>query len=70
MPIYKVFIDGEEMDSDEVFHTEEEAEAYGLECLGNMRVGAEIFHMSNPGDYDFDENYYDNLDFEIIEVDD
>lgn len=67
MSIFKIIFDGEECD--EVFSTEEEAEEYALYASGCARQGAEILHMSNPGDYDYDEDTYDDPDYEIIEID-
>lgn len=64
MPKYKVSFDGEF--EDEIFDTEEEAEEYALYLSSCIKEGAEILHMSNPGDYDADD--YDN-DYEIIEID-
>ena len=66
MSKFKVIFEGEE--EDEVFDTEEEAEEYALYCCSCADTGAEILHMSNPGDYDYDENA--DYDYEIIEVDD
>ncbi len=57
---------GEEY-QDEIFDTEEEAEEHALYLAGAMRYGAEILHMSNPGDYDEDD--YDDS-FQIEEIDD
>lgn len=63
MSKYKVWFNDEEMD--EVFDTEEAAEEYALYLCSCAREGAEILHMSNPGDYDEDD--YDD-DYEIVEV--
>ena len=65
MEKYKVIFNDEEMDA--VFDSEEEAEEYALYLCSCAREGAEILHMSNPGDYDEDD--YDT-DYEIVEVDD
>lgn len=65
MSIWKVLFNDEEQD--EVFSTEEDAEEYALYLSSCAKEGAEILHMSNPGDYDEDD--YDD-DYEIIEVDD
>lgn len=51
---------------DEIFDTEEEAEEYALYLVSCSKEGAEILHMSNPGDYDEDD-YCE--DYEIIEID-
>lgn len=63
MSKHKVWFNDEEMD--EVFDTEEAAEEYALYLCSCAREGAEILHMSNPGDYDEDD--YDE-DYEIVEV--
>ncbi|MBP3569676.1 MAG: hypothetical protein J6K04_10990 [Lachnospiraceae bacterium] len=65
MSKYKVWFNDEEMDA--VFDTEDEAEEYALYLCSCAREGAEILHMSNPGDYDEDD--YDE-DYEIVEVED
>ncbi len=63
---YKVIFDGEEQD--DLFDSEQEAEEHALYLCGCARLGAEILHMSNPGDYDYDEETYEYPDFEIVEV--
>ena len=63
MEKYKVLFNDELQD--EVFDTEEDAEEYALYLCSCAREGAEILHMSNPGDYDADD--YDT-DYGIIEV--
>ena len=63
---WKVIFDGEE--EDEVFETEEDAYEYGVYLSGCARTGAEILHMSNPGDNEYDESDFEEDDFEVIEV--
>lgn len=66
---YKVVIitsDGRE-EQDEVFDTEEDADAFGLQWCSEFAAGGEVLHMSNPGDYP-DEDGGD-CDHEVIEVD-
>lgn len=63
MPKFKVALDGEF--EDEVFDTEEEAEEYALYLSSCAREGAEILHLSNPGDYDEDD-CDDN--YEVVQV--
>jgi hypothetical protein len=68
--MYKVvmnYSDGTSEEDDEIFESESEANDYGLVQLSNMHTGAEVLHMSNPGDYPLEE---DDSDFEVIEVDD
>ena len=36
--------------------------------LSPVKEGAEILHMSNPGDYDYDEETFEESEYEIIEV--
>ena len=67
MEKHKIIFDGEEQD--ETFNTEEDAEEYALYLQSCCREGAEILHMSNPGDYDYDEDDFDYPDYEIIEID-
>ena len=67
MSKYRVEFDGEL--EDEVFDTEEEAEEYALYLCSCTREGAEILHMSNPGDYDYDEDSFEDPEYEIIEED-
>lgn len=63
MPKFKVALDGEF--EDEVFDTEEEAEEYALYLSSCAREGAEILHLSNPGDYDEDDC---DDDYEVVQV--
>ena len=63
MSKYKVVFNEEEQDA--IFETEEEAEEHALYLSSCSKEGAEILHMSNPGDYDEDD--YDD-DYEIIEI--
>lgn len=67
MSIWKVIFDGEEQNDE--FTSEEEANEYALDLLGCAQEGAEILNMSNPGDYDYDEDSYEDPDYEIIEID-
>ncbi len=62
MAKFKVLFDGEY--EDEIFNTEE----YALYMCSCSREGAEILHMSNPGDYDYDEDDYEDPDYEIVEI--
>lgn len=59
--------DGDE--DDEVFDTYEEAEAHALQSIGNYHAGADVLHLSNPGDYPEDDED-DDPEYEIVEVDD
>ena len=66
MEKYKIIFDGEEQD--EIFATEEEAEEYALYLRSCSREGAEILHMSNPGDYEYDDENFDYPEYEIVEI--
>ena len=68
MSKHKIIFDGEEQD--EIFNSEEDAEEYVLYLCSCTREGAKILHMSNPGDYDYDEDEFEDPDYEIIEIDD
>lgn len=68
MEKYKVIFNDEEQD--EVFDTEEAAEEYALYLCSCTRSGNETLHRSNPGDYDYDDDEYEDPDYEIIEIDD
>ncbi len=67
MAKYKIIFDDEEQD--EVFDTEEAAAEYALYLCSCTREGAEILHMSNPGDYDYDKDSFEEPDYEIVEFD-
>ncbi len=65
MTKYKVLFNDEYEDT--VFDTEEEAEEHALYLVSCTIEGAEILHMSNPGDYDADDY---EAEYEIVEVED
>ena len=68
--MYQVIYAGEP--EEELFETEKEARDYGLYLESCASLGADILHMSNPGDYPFtgDELYGDDDEdmFEVVEV--
>lgn len=66
MAKYKIIFDGEE--EEEIFNTYEEAEEQALYLCSCAQQGAEILHMSNPGDYDDDDETGENPEYEIIEI--
>lgn len=68
MPKFKIIFNCDE--EDELFDTEEDAEEYALYLCSCTRTGAEILHWSNPGDYDYAENTFENPEYEIVEIDD
>ncbi|MBQ3488994.1 MAG: hypothetical protein IJA86_00200 [Clostridia bacterium] len=63
---YKIIFDGEELD--DIFDTADEAEEHALYLCSCTREGAEILHMSNPGDYDYDEDDFEDPEYEIVEI--
>ncbi len=65
---YKIIFDNEEQD--EVFDSEEEAEDYALYLISCTKQGAEIMNMSNPGDYEFNEENWEDPTYETIEFED
>jgi len=67
MKKYKIEFDGELQD--EVFDSYEAAEEYALYLVSCTRTGAEILNMSNPGDYPYDEDSFEDPEYEIIEED-
>ena len=54
-------------EEDDEFETREEAESYAQYLEGCAKQGAEILNMSNPGDYEYDENADYSFDYDIIE---
>ncbi len=66
MAKYMIIFDKELQD--EVFDSEEAAEEYAMYLQSCSREGAEILHLSNPGDYDYDEDYDDAPDYEIVQI--
>lgn len=68
MSKYKVIFDGEEQD--ETFDSYEAAEEYALYLVSCSQTGAETLNMSNPGDYPYDEDSYEDPEYEIVEIDD
>lgn len=66
MKKYKVIFDGEEQD--EEFNNYKDADKWGQELQSAERTGAETLHMSNPGDYDYDDETWESSDYEIIEI--
>lgn len=42
----------------------------GREWKHRERSGSETLHWHNPGDYEYDEESFENSDYEIVEEDD
>jgi hypothetical protein len=66
--VVMIYPDGTTHEDDEVFVTEDEARAYGLDQCGAYIVGGEVLHMSNAGDYPLRDDDRE-VDFNVIEVD-
>ncbi len=64
MSKFRVVFEGEPQD--ELYDTYEEAEEAGLYMCGCADLGAETLHLSNPGDYDYDEN--DEYEFKVEKI--
>lgn len=68
------FSDGRKFDSLEeysdegIFNAYNVAEEAALYAIGCMRQGVEILNMSNPGDYDYDEENFESPEYEIVEI--
>jgi hypothetical protein len=62
--VVMVYSDGTRQEDDDLFETESEAEEHGLYLCSCYSEGAEILHLSNPGDYPLD----DEADFQVVEV--
>ena len=65
----EIYEDGFEDEEKELFESEEEARDYMCQIESDCRTGAEVLHMSNPGDYPYDEDDDFSIDYDIIEVD-
>ena len=63
------FPDGETLEDEWVFETEKEAEDYGLQMSSEWQHGAEVLHLSNPGDNPLPEED-EHPEIDVIEVDD
>lgn len=64
--VVMIYSDGSREEDDEICETEAEAQEHGCYLCSCHNQGAETLHLSNPGDYPFDE--VDDVDFEVIEV--
>ena len=66
MTNYKIVFEGDEQD--EVFATYEEAEQYAQYLVSCYHTGGEILEMSNPGDYEYDEENYEDPEYEVVQI--
>ena len=64
------FPDGDDNLDGELFDSYEEAQEAALEAISAWDTGCEILNMSNPGDYPYDEDDVNDVDYDIDEVDD
>lgn len=64
--VVMTYSDGDREELDEVFETESEAEAFGLEQVSNFDAGGEVLHLSNPGDYPAPDEGV-QADYEVVE---
>ena len=64
---YRVIFEGEPMD--ELYDTYEEAEQGAMYDCSCANLGAEILHLSNPGDYEYDGDEDYEYEIEEVEVD-
>lgn len=46
------FADGDTEESEDEYDTWDEAEQGACDWIGNYETGAEVLHLSNPGDYE------------------
>ncbi len=65
MAKYRILMEGELVE--DIFDTYEEADDYALYLCSCAKVGAETLHLSNPGDYEYDEDDFEYPEYEIIE---
>lgn len=59
----------DEFPYNEPFDTEDEAKEAAENYLNDMRTGAEVLNMSNPGDYPAPDDDDFDADLDIIEID-
>ncbi|MFI3162893.1 MAG: hypothetical protein R3Y65_00465 [Bacillota bacterium] len=64
MSKYKIIFAGEE--EEEEFESREAAEDYAMYLSSCAQEGSETLHLSNPGDYPFEDG--DDSEWEIIET--
>ena len=72
MSKYKVTIHfpDEDLELEDLYDTEEEASEAALEAISACETGAETLNWSNPGDYEYNEEDFDDVEYDIDEVDD
>lgn len=55
-------------DFEGTFSSYDDAIDAALDAVGSSRQGAETLHMSNPGDYEYDEENYEDPEYEVIQI--
>ena len=68
MAKYKIFWPESDEYEDEEFDSYDEAEEMAVYYSGCARLGAEMLNLSNPGDYPYDADDFDEPDYEIVKV--
>ena len=68
MAKFKIYWPESDEYEDEVFNSYEDAEEMAVYYSGCARLGAEMLNLSNPGDYPYDEDEFEEPDYEIVEV--
>lgn len=66
-----VFTDEERIEADRFYKTKRSAEDAALEIISNWELGAELLHMSNPGDnpMPYEQVGVDYIEFWEVSVD-
>lgn len=55
-------------DFEGTFSSYDDATDAALYAVGCSRQGAETLHMSNPGDYEYDEENYEDPEYEVVQI--
>ena len=63
--VIMIYPDGNEEEDDEIFDSKSEAREYAEYLRSCSHTGREVLNLSNPGDYPYDEDDDDNIDFRI-----
>lgn len=72
MSKYKVTIHfpDEDLELEDLYDTEDEAIEAAQQAISDCETGAETLNWSNPGDYEYNEEDFDDVEYDIDEVDD
>lgn len=63
--VIMIYPDGNEEEDDEIFDSKSEAREYGEYLRSCSCTGREVLHLSNPGDYPYEDDDDDDIDFRI-----